>query len=110
MEFREALNISVSLAVLKVGNERFIGDIADIIRMLINEDATPEDLPNLIKSSYYIRNFKYSKDLYAYVHATATTMFRERKIDGELYEIIKRIYTEHDILTDSPFVKPRVQR
>ena len=42
-----------------------------------------------------------------HVHATAMTMFNERKIDSELYEVLKRIYTEHNILTDSPFIDVR---
>ena len=38
---REAANVSVALTVLKVGNEKFIGDICDIIRMKINDEAEP---------------------------------------------------------------------
>ena len=61
----EATNISVALAVLKVENEQFIGDIGDIIRVhLTSEDMqkkdddniiTADDLPNLAKSTFYMR-------------------------------------------------------
>ena len=64
MDIGEAANISVAIAVLKLNGENFIGDIGDIIRMKINT-AEAQDLPNLAKSSHYMRNFKYSKDLYS---------------------------------------------
>lgn len=37
IDLQEAANISVAIAVLKIGNERFIGDVGDIIRMQIGE-------------------------------------------------------------------------
>ena len=39
LNLQEAANISVAIAILKLGNERFIGDVGDIIRMNINEQA-----------------------------------------------------------------------
>ena len=33
MNFFEATNISIAIAILKVENEKFIADIADILRM-----------------------------------------------------------------------------
>lgn len=69
MNFLEASNISVSIAVLKVTNEQFIGDISDIIRanLQYGGGAMPadspltvvaaEDLPNIAKSAYYMRSF-----------------------------------------------------
>ena len=59
----EATNISVAIALLKIQNEKFIGDVGDIIRMNI-EEADGTDLPNLAKSTHYMRAFKYSKDMY----------------------------------------------
>jgi hypothetical protein len=64
VNLQEASHISVSIAVLKIQNERFIGDVGDIIRMNL-KDAEPYDLPNLAKSTFYMRSFKFSKDLYA---------------------------------------------
>ena len=63
VNLKEAANISVAIAVLKLNSEKFIGDIGDIIRMKL-DDAEPEDLMNLVKSSNYMRNYKYSKDIY----------------------------------------------
>ena len=73
INLNEAANISVAIAILKINSENFIGDIGDIIRMKLNT-AEPEDLPNLAKSSHYMRNYKYSVDLYSQVHARAMTM------------------------------------
>jgi hypothetical protein len=64
LNLSEASNVSVAIAVLKVTKDKFIGDIGDIIRMNIKE-TTPNDLPNLAKSSFYMRDFKFSKDLYS---------------------------------------------
>lgn len=41
INLQEATNISVAIAVLKIQNEKFIGDIGDIIRMQVNDDAEP---------------------------------------------------------------------
>lgn len=38
LNLQEASNISVSIAILKVANEQFIGDIGDIIRMYLTSD------------------------------------------------------------------------
>jgi hypothetical protein len=76
INLQEAANISVAIAILKLGNEKFIGDVGDIIRMHINDYAEAYDLPNLAKSSLYMRNFKYSKDIYSHVHAKAMTMYQ----------------------------------
>ena len=64
LNLSEATNISVAVAVLKIQNEKFIGDVGDIIRMHL-ESASQYDLPNLVKSTFYMRNFKYSRDLYS---------------------------------------------
>ena len=34
----------------------------------------PEDIPNLAKSTFYMRAFDNSSDLYSLVHAKASTM------------------------------------
>jgi hypothetical protein len=93
LDLREAANVSVALTVLKVQNEKFIGDIGDIIRMKINEEAEPNDLINLTKSSLYMRNFKFSKDIYSQVHATAMTMHSEGRLGQEVFKILEQIYT-----------------
>lgn len=89
----EAANISVAIALLKIQNEKFIGDVGDIIRMNIDE-AEGNDLPNLAKSTHYMRAFKYSKDLYMQVHAKALTLYHGGNLPSEVVETLKIIYTE----------------
>ena len=89
INLKEAANVAVAIAILKVGNERFIGDVADIIRMLVGEEAEARDLPNLVKSSFYMRNFKYSKDLYSHVHAAAVTLHDSGEIQPEIFETLR---------------------
>jgi hypothetical protein len=74
MNLQEASNISVAIAILKIKNEKFIGDIGDIIRMYIKEEVDIEDLPNLAKSTFYMRDFNYSRDVYMHVHSKAMVM------------------------------------
>lgn len=93
INLQEAANISVAIAILKVGNERFIGDVGDIIRMLIQEEAQAEDLPNLVKSTFYMRNFKYSRDLYSQVHATAFNLYNSGDMPQEVFAALQEIYT-----------------
>jgi hypothetical protein len=109
MNISEASNIAVAVAVLKIQKENFIGDIGDVIRMNIKH-SEPFDLPNLAKSSHYMRSFKYTKDLYSTVHAEAMAKYQRRELDPESINILTQIFTEHDIFTDSPFVKARTQR
>lgn len=109
LNLSEASNISVAIAVLKVSKDKFIGDIGDIIRMNI-KDTTPNDLPNLAKSSFYMRDFNFSKDLYSQVHAQAMTMHQKGSLPQQTVEMLKAIYTEQGILTDSPFVEVRTKR
>lgn len=52
----EAANISIAIASLKLDNEKFIADIADIIRANL-KDAHNIDIINLAKSSFYFRAF-----------------------------------------------------
>lgn len=105
LDILEATNISVGIAVLKVKNEKFIGDIGDIIRARLQEGKfEPSDLPNLAKSTKYMREFKYSRDLYSQVHATALTLHTERRLPDGVFEDLCQIYKEHGIMTDSPFV------
>ena len=76
----------------------------------IIDEAEGNDLPNLAKSTHYMRAFKYSKDLYMQVHAKAMTLYHGGHLPSEVVETLKIIYTEQGILTDSPFVQSRVQR
>ena len=70
----------------------------------------PYDLPNLAKSTHYMRQFKYSKDIYTHIHAIATTMVEAGRIPEEIRQSLTQIYTEQGVSTDSPFVdrKPQV--
>lgn len=56
----------------KVTNEKFIGDLGDIIRHNI-KNATELDLVLMTKGAWYMRNFKHSKDIYSTIHAEAVS-------------------------------------
>ena len=45
-----------------------------------------------------------------HVHAKAMTMYQSGDIPEDIVELLKTIYTEQNVLTDSPFVTARVQR
>jgi hypothetical protein len=42
--------------------------------MYIKEEVEIEDLPNLAKSTFYMRDFNYSRDVYMHVHSKAMVM------------------------------------
>jgi hypothetical protein len=70
----EAANVSIAIASLQLENEKFIADIGDIIRANIKE-AHNLDLINMAKSTFYMRKFTYTKDIYSHVHAECVTRF-----------------------------------
>lgn len=94
---------------MKLGSENFIADIADIIRSNL-KDASNTELINLSKSSFYFRNFAQTKDLYSVVHAECVTRYNLRKIEEEIVEALKNVYSAHGIMNESPFSKVRVSR
>ena len=56
------------LEPLKVENEKFIADLGDIVRHTISK-SSEIDLVLMCKGTFYMRNFKHTKDLYSIVHA-----------------------------------------
>lgn len=56
LNINEAANISIAIASLKLKTLNFITDIGDIIKANIKE-ASANDLINLAKSTYYMRDF-----------------------------------------------------
>ncbi len=95
IEIFEAINISVGIAVMKLKNEKFIGDVGDIIRVQIQDGKYQvEDLPNLAKSTKYMREFKYSKDLYVLVHAEALKIYMEKKMPKNVFDDLSLIYKD----------------
>ena len=56
MNIQEAAVVSSGLALVKVENKKFIGDLGDIIKHNI-QDATGMDLILLTKGAFYMRNF-----------------------------------------------------
>lgn len=54
MNIGEVSLISSGLSVLKIENEKFIGDLADIIRQTL-KDASNMDLILLTKGTFYMR-------------------------------------------------------
>ena len=109
LNISEASNIAIAIASLKLGNEKFIADIGDIIRANIKQ-ATPVDLINLAKSTHYMRKHEYTKDLYSHVHAECVTRKQMKNMNEEEVEALSKIFSSHAIMTDSPFASVRVQR
>lgn len=68
MNITEAAVISSGLALVRVENVKFLSDIGDIIKHNIAQ-ADGMDLIFLVKGAFYLRNFKYTRDVYAAVHA-----------------------------------------
>jgi len=89
IEFDEAANISVAIAILKVQDSKFIGDVGDIIRMHIDRDCMPQQLINLAKSSFYMREFQHSRDIYSVVHAKATRMYHKALLSEEIIQNLR---------------------
>jgi len=56
LTIHDAAAISSGLSLLKIGSEKFIADIGDIIRARIN-DAEGQDLILLTRGSFYMREF-----------------------------------------------------
>lgn len=92
LNINEAANISIAIASLKLAKENFIADIADIIKANIKE-ANEMDLVNLAKSTYYMRNFKHTRDVYSHVHAECVSRFNLKKLEDDTLEALKIIFT-----------------
>ena len=56
LTIHDAAAIASGLSMLKIGNEKFIADIGDIIRAKI-KDAEGQDLILLTRGSFYMRDF-----------------------------------------------------
>lgn len=80
-----------------------MSDIGDIIRMKL-EEANPEDLINLAKSTHYMKTFPNCADLYHQVHARASVLKREGNMSDDVFGALSSIYNDHKIFTDSPFI------
>lgn len=104
MNIDEVAIVCSGLALVRIENEKFISDLGDIVRHKIN-DAEGTDFILLAKGSHYMRGFKHTKDVYALVHARAMTKLGERKLEPQVIQGLEAIYSQHKILTDSPFVK-----
>ena len=109
MNIQEAANISIAIASMKLESEKFIADIGDIIKANI-KDANDTDLINLAKSSHYMRNFKFSKEVYSHVHAECVTRFNLKKLEEGTVDSLKNVFSSHGIMNESPFTKVRVNR
>jgi len=106
LNISEAASISIAIASLKLEGagpiERFIADIGDIIRANI-KDSSNTDLVNMAKSTFYLRKFDHTRDLYSHVHAECVTRFNLRQLDEEDKEMLTKIYAQHGIMTETPF-------
>lgn len=109
LNISEATSISIAVASLKLKNEKFIADISDIIKAYI-KNANPVELVNLSKSSFYMRKFNHSKDLYSVVHAECITRFNSRALPENIIKALKSVYSSHGIMNDSPFAEVKLKR
>lgn len=102
----EAATITIAIASLKLEGsgpiERFIADIGDIIRANLKQ-ASNTDIVNLAKSTFYLRKFEHTRDLYSHVHGECVTRNNLRQFDQEDKELLGKIFTSHGIMTESPF-------
>lgn len=112
LNIAEAANVSISIAALKLEGsgpiERFIADIGDIIRANL-KDATNTDIVNLAKSTFYLRKFEHTRDLYSHVHAECVTRYNLRQFDQEDKESLSKIFSSHGLMTESPFTSGNVR-
>lgn len=51
-----------------------------------DEKISAEDLPNLAKSTFYMRDFKHSRDIYSQVHAKSMNMLYEGRVPKEIFD------------------------
>ena len=106
LDIGEAANIAVAIASLKLEGqgpiERFIADIGDIIRANV-KNASSNDLINLAKSTFYLRKFAHTKDLYTHVHAECLTRFNLKQLDADEKEVLTKVFAQHGVFGDSPF-------
>ena len=109
MNITEAAMIASGLAIVRVENERFIADLADIIRQTLR-DSTGMDLILLTKGAFYMRKFEHSSDIYAKVHAQCMSMFNLQKLSQQEISILSSLFTQQNVMHDSPFVEARVTR
>ena len=109
MNISEAAMIASGLAIVRVENERFIADLADIIRQHLR-DGSGMDLILLTKGAFYMRKFEHANDIYAKVHAQCMSLFNLQKLSQQEISILTSLFTQQDVMHDSPFVEARVSR
>lgn len=58
----------------------------DIHKKDQEERISADDLPNLAKSTFYMRDFKHSRDIYSQVHAKSMNMFYEGRVPKDIFD------------------------
>ena len=51
-----------------------------------------------------MRDFKHSRDIYSQVHAKSMNMFYEGRVPKDIFDTLSKIFKEHKVINDSPFV------
>jgi hypothetical protein len=103
----DATDVSLICSVLesvRVENEKFIGDLGDVVRHNL-DNASEVDLVLLTKGTFYMRDFKHTKDLYAMVHAECMRRSNLKKLTQPVRNMLSQLITTHGIMTDSPFLR-----
>jgi hypothetical protein len=100
----DASNILVAVCSLHLKDLKFIGNLVGVV------DHSPKtlsnmDLINMSKSSFYLKSFVEFTFLYEKIHSECV----QRLTSFSQWErtTLEEIYTEHNILHDSPFVTHR---
>ena len=51
-----------------------------------------------------MRKFKHTTDVYATVHAECLSQYNLRKLSPSTINMLKTLYTRHNVMKDSPFI------
>ena len=98
----DASNILVALSSLRIEKVKFIRNFVSVVEHHMKEMSTL-DLINMAKSSFYLRKFPEFINLYPNVHSELVMRLTNLQ-DWERQALVS-IYTEHNLIPDSPFVQ-----
>lgn len=93
MNSEEVALISSGLPLLRIENEKFIADLADIVRKTLST-ARGIDLILLTQGSFYMRKFDHCKDIYAKVHAQCMSQLNLNQLTQQEVAILTKLYTK----------------
>ena len=98
----DASNMLVAVTAMEVDDPKFIMHFVAVVLHHIKE-LTNVDLINMAKSSFYLRQLDEFKGVYENVHSEAVQ--RLTSFQPWQREALDQVYTEQNVLQDSPFLK-----